>query len=122
MEIIFSLSFGKFIRARWSFSHTPTKAIIWHGKPADFGSRFYRGMTVQPGANRFEVTIDEIRRGPRDRELDLARVERLTLFVRQGPSRRFFLDDVRLVYRVTSFRQTAGSSSSDFSRSRVSGE
>jgi len=87
-------------------------------EPADFGSRFYRGMTVQRGANRFELTIDEIRRGPRDRELDLARIERLMLFVRQGPLRRFYLDDVRL----TSLRTTSGSSSSDLCRSWITGE
>jgi hypothetical protein len=87
-------------------------------EPADFGSRFYRGMTVERGTNRFELTIEEIRRGPRDRALDLSRVERLMLFVRQGPSRRFFLDDVRLLRS----RTTSGSNSSDLHRSATTGE
>jgi hypothetical protein len=45
-----------------------------------FHDRFTRAFTLQPGPNRIEVPLDDVRVAPRDRELDLERVESLLIF------------------------------------------
>jgi len=55
------------------------------GPPHD---RFDRGFAIVPGSNRIVLPLDEIRRGPRGRFLDLGRVRGLVLYAR-GPERPF---------------------------------
>jgi len=42
--------------------------------------RFNRRLVVQPGENTFRIPIDEIRRAPRGREMDLARIRGIMIF------------------------------------------
>ena len=48
-----------------------------------FEDRFNRRLTVQPGRNTFRIPIEEIRRAPRGREMDLGRVREILLFSRR---------------------------------------
>jgi VanZ family protein len=59
-------------------------AIRVHDAPHNqrFGDRFNRRLLVQPGENTFRVPIDEIRRAPRGREMDLARIRGIMIFTR----------------------------------------
>jgi hypothetical protein len=45
-----------------------------------FHDRFNRAFALQPGPNRIEVPLEDVRTAPRDRELDLERVESLLIF------------------------------------------
>jgi len=63
----------------------------------DRGASFNRSMTVEPGWNRFEVSTEEIRRGPETHPLDLGRIRRLYIYAEGNRRRLFFLDGVRLV-------------------------
>ena len=42
--------------------------------------RYNRHLTLAPGVNRFRIPLDEVLRGPAERELDLQRIERIVLF------------------------------------------
>lgn len=64
---------------------------------SDYGSRFNRALPMQPGWNEVHVPIEEIRKGPKDRLLDTARITRFYLFVPEAKApRAFYLDNVRL--------------------------
>ena len=43
--------------------------------------RFNRTLVIAPGANRIAIPIDDIRRAPDRREMDLQRVRGIILFV-----------------------------------------
>jgi hypothetical protein len=66
-----------------------------------FEDRFNGVAPLRAGPNRVRVPLDEVRRGPMSRTLDLHRVRGLMLFVPGLTSpRTLFLDDVRLVPRA----------------------
>ncbi len=46
----------------------------------DYSDRFNRSFRLQPGRNRLTVPLDDIRRAPAGRELDLSRIVHLGLF------------------------------------------
>ena len=46
-----------------------------------FEDRFNRSFIVRAGWNQMVVPLDDVRRGPRDREIDLSQIDRLGLFV-----------------------------------------
>jgi hypothetical protein len=46
----------------------------------DYNDRFNKLLRLAPGENRLSVSLDEIRSGPTDRELDLSSVARIWLF------------------------------------------
>jgi hypothetical protein len=63
----------------------------------DSGASFNRSMTVEPGWNRFEVSTEDIRRGPDAHPLDLGHIQRVYIYAEGNRRRLFFLDGVRLV-------------------------
>lgn len=66
--------------------------------PSRYDDRFNRKMRIHPGWNRIRLPLDEIRSGPRARELDVAAIARVSLFgakTESGPT--FYLDNVRLI-------------------------
>jgi hypothetical protein len=66
------------------------------GDTTEYASRFNRTVTIAPGANRIRIPTDDIRQGPRDRELELGDVRWVMFFVDAGAERRFYLDRVQL--------------------------
>ncbi len=48
--------------------------------------RFNRKLVVQPGLNEYTVRLSDVRAGPRDRELELDRIDRIVLFVARPPA------------------------------------
>lgn len=59
--------------------------------------RFNRALTVEPGRNAYRIGLEEIRRGPSDRDLDLSRVRGFALFaVRPDTVFQLYLDGFRL--------------------------
>lgn len=62
-----------------------------------YQDRFNRAVAVQPGVNQVRVSLSDVAAGPRDRVLDLTRVQRVILFA-QRPENAFslYLDDIRL--------------------------
>jgi hypothetical protein len=42
--------------------------------------RFNRSLTVSPGVNRFAISLDDIRRAPDRREMDMRRIRGIILF------------------------------------------
>ncbi len=45
-----------------------------------FEDRFNRRLTVEPGQNVYRIPVDEIRRAPRGREIDLRRIRGILIF------------------------------------------
>jgi len=51
----------------------------WHdNRPVD---RFIRILEILPGANEFNISLADIRQAPRGREMDMAAIARLNLYV-----------------------------------------
>jgi hypothetical protein len=48
-----------------------------------YEDRFNRSLTVAPGVNRFAITLDDIRRAPDRREMDMRRIRGVMLFAYQ---------------------------------------
>jgi hypothetical protein len=62
-----------------------------------FADRFNRRLTINPGVNRIEIPLDEIRLAPDARELDLGRVRGIVLFAyRLRQPVHFYLGPLRL--------------------------
>jgi hypothetical protein len=51
-----------------------------------FADRFNRGLVIAPGVNRVVIPIDDIRRAPDRREMDLAHVKAIILFAHRPPA------------------------------------
>lgn len=63
----------------------------------EFDSRFNRQLSLAPGRNELSIPIDEIKHGPKYRELDLRAISRIIFFVSPLPKPvHFMLDNVRL--------------------------
>ncbi len=63
-----------------------------------YEDRFNKKIEVGRGAHELRVPLDDVRRGPRARELDLSRIAGLVLYVpRTSVPLTLYLDDVRLV-------------------------
>lgn len=69
-----------------------------HGDVSRLGHRYQEGVMLQQGIDRFNIPLDEIRRGPAEREFDLAAVRRLAFFTAADETapRAFYLGEVRL--------------------------
>ncbi len=62
-----------------------------------YTDRFNRVLIVEPGANRISIALDDVRRGPRARPMDLAHIRALTLFAMSPPAPfSVYLDGFRL--------------------------
>jgi hypothetical protein len=63
----------------------------------DYADRFNRALVVEPGPNRISISLEDVRRGPVARPMDMAHVRGLTLFA-VGPPQAFsvYLDGFRL--------------------------
>lgn len=67
------------------------------GECKEFQDRFNRSIQLQPGANRVEIAIEEIARGPRDRPLNLRAIQKVIIFTPPEPrSVVFALDRIQL--------------------------
>ncbi|MEE3169834.1 MAG: succinyl-CoA synthetase subunit beta [Pseudomonadota bacterium] len=63
-----------------------------------YGDRFNTQLTLAPGLNTFELTLQEVASAPRQRRMDMDRIRRLGLFAVQLPApRSVFLLDLRLI-------------------------
>jgi len=63
----------------------------------DFHNRYNGRFPLPPGASEILVPLEEVRRAPKDRQLDLSRVERLVLFLyRPGRPPVLWIDHLRL--------------------------
>jgi hypothetical protein len=63
----------------------------------DYADRFNRVLAIEPGSNRISISLEEVRRGPRMRLMDMARVRGLTLFAVDPPvAFTVYLDGIRL--------------------------
>lgn len=62
-----------------------------------WADRFNRVLAIHPGANRIEISLDEVRNAPRGRTMEMERMRTLVLFAPR-PARTFaiWLDDFRL--------------------------
>ena len=62
-----------------------------------YAERFNRRIAVHQGHNAITIDLADIRKGPRDRELNTKHIARVVLFTgRNEPGRVFFLDHMRL--------------------------
>jgi hypothetical protein len=58
---------------------------------------FARRIKVEPGENRFEILLSEIRETARHRELDMTRIHKVDLYAKRTEEPfSLFLDDFRL--------------------------
>ncbi|MCH8529657.1 MAG: VanZ family protein [Saccharospirillum sp.] len=64
---------------------------------SDFNNRYNVRLPLTPGWNEFTLPLADVKQAPRDREMDLNRIQRLGLFATGLESPRFvLLDDLRL--------------------------
>lgn len=62
-----------------------------------YADRFNRILTIAPGLNRYEIELEDVARGPRNRRLDLTHVRNASLFaVRPEAPFRIWVDGFRL--------------------------
>jgi len=62
-----------------------------------FEDRFNRVLAIEPGANVVSVSLDDVRGGPKGREMDLSRIRGVAIFdVRAAATFGLYLDSFRL--------------------------
>lgn len=65
----------------------------------EYEDRFNHSFLLTQGWNRIEIDLDEVRRSPAGRNMDMNRIRGLEIFAVSLPApRTLYLDDVRLVY------------------------
>ncbi len=63
----------------------------------EYEDRYNRTLTVRPGRNRFSIPLDEVRRAPRGRHMDMAAIANLAIFAhRPEDPITVYLDALRL--------------------------
>ena len=63
-----------------------------------FHQRYNNSVQLSPGRNELQLTIDDIRNGPRDRELNISRIRSVLFFTdKRDRKRRFLLQGAQLV-------------------------
>ena len=61
------------------------------------GERYQGELTIRPGLNEIEIPLEEIRGGPRERSLDLSRIQNVIVFDKfEGEPYTLYLDSFRL--------------------------
>jgi VanZ family protein len=73
-----------------------------------FSDRFTGSYVLEQGVNEIEIDLDDVRRSPKTREMDMATITEVTIYSR-NPVRPFtvFVDDMRLVSRATAGHRPA---------------
>ena len=63
----------------------------------DHNDRFNRAFTIDPGLNKISIPLDEIRKAPMTRDMDMMNIRAIHLFAYK-PTKEFslYLDDIRL--------------------------
>ncbi len=73
---------------------------IYHyieGGSGDYYDRFNRNFTIEPGWNHIQIPLDDVAHAPKERTMDLSRIDGLGIFVVRLPKREVvYLDHVRL--------------------------
>ncbi len=64
-----------------------------------YSDRFNRSIVVQPGWNEIFISMDDIKNGPQEREIDLDNISNFALFAMNLEEEKvIYIDDVRLVH------------------------
>jgi len=64
----------------------------------DYEDRYHKTLDLEPGPHKVFIALDDVRRGPANRELDLSRVSALAYFLDGSKATRtIYLDNVRLL-------------------------
>lgn len=72
------------------------------GDCSAYGLRFDLELPVGGGWNKVVIPMEDIRRGPEGRELNLRAIRRVVIFISIGDGpRKFYLDDIRLTRKAT---------------------
>lgn len=74
-------------------------SIRIHDAPHDhrYRDRFNRRLTVRPGTNRFAISLDDVRRAPAGRQMDMRRIRGVILYVpRLAQPTHLYLGPLRL--------------------------
>ena len=79
------------------------------GDTQDYTSRFNQTFEIVPGASIVVIPIEDIKHGPKTRELNLRKIKRLLLFSPEHSSQTFLIDRVSLE-SVTIFDKRIGGS------------
>jgi hypothetical protein len=84
----------------YSQLEAPVAVTLWvvdaQHLAGDWGS-FRRKLTIEPGVNRFEIPLSEIRTEPRERELDITRIRKVAIYGSRVESPfSLFLGELRL--------------------------
>ncbi len=78
---------------RSELDHPVDLVLRIHDRAHDdrYADRFNRRLTILPGQNAFAIPLDEIRRAPDAREMDLSAIARLSVFA-LAPAERFSIE------------------------------
>lgn len=62
-----------------------------------YSDRYNMKLKLTKGANRIEIPLSEIEKGPESRKLDLKNIDNMTLFaISPGETLEFYIDEIRL--------------------------
>ncbi len=90
-----ALVFDIFVDGSKPLSLTLKAADLAHNE--SYEDAFHRTSTLNPGANTVRITLEDMRRGPKARTLNLTRMMSIQMFVESlNEPRTFFMDHVRL--------------------------
>lgn len=65
----------------------------------EYEDRYNRSFLLIPGWNQIEIDLDEVKKSPSNRNMDMSRIRRVGFFVVSLPAPRIlYLDEVRLTY------------------------
>jgi len=67
-------------------------------KDDDYEDRYHKTLDLAPGPHKVFIALDEVRKGPKNRELDMSRISALAWFLDGSKrTRTIYLDNVRLL-------------------------
>lgn len=74
-----------------------TVRIDDNGDTEDFTGRFNKTFEIAPGRVLLQISMEAIKRGPRDRLLDTGKISRMLIFTPEAAPATFFIDRASLV-------------------------